>query len=162
MKNKETLNAVETWELMLCARNLIGATELQKIFQRGQTQINRYCSSPITEDHQRNPLDRMHLMFASLCECGGEEIVKAAVNHLAEIINCRVIELEDIKPDKSTVEEECLDDYPEKVALDSLIVANEHPEKVRRQGERTCREIMETVISYEDHWNMAHSKKCKC
>lgn len=161
MANDEKFNAVETWELMLCARNLLGATTLQKIFQRGQTQINRYCSSPLTEDHQRNPLDRIQIMLSSLCDAGGEEIVRAAVNHLASTIGCRVQEIEALSPDKSTVEEECLDDYPEKVAMDNLISANEHPEKVRRQGEKTCREIMETVIIYEDHWNKIYGNSKK-
>ncbi|WP_051295088.1 hypothetical protein [Maridesulfovibrio bastinii] len=158
MSNDDKLNAVETWELMQCAKEKLGAKELQKIFQRGQTQINRYCSSPISEDHQRNPLDRIHILFSNLCEAGGEEIVRASINHFADIIGCRVAEQGEIVPDKDTVEEECLDDYPEKVAMDNMIAASEHPEKVRRQGEKTCREIMETVISYETHWGKLHNQ----
>lgn len=78
-------------------------------------------------------------------------MVIAALNHLCNSIGFRIQETVDVKPDKMTVEEECLDDYPEKVELDRLIACNADPELVRRQGEHTCREIMETVTSYEEH-----------
>ena len=136
---------------MQCSREALGATCMQKIFSRGQSQINRYCSSPQHEDHQRNPLDRLHLLFSKLEEEGEKELVIAALNHLCGSIGYRVKEQQVIIPDKATVEEECLDDYPEKVELDRLIAINAAPELVRRQGEHTCREIMETVTSYEEH-----------
>ncbi|WP_432735899.1 hypothetical protein [Maridesulfovibrio sp. FT414] len=151
MKSRKNVTAVETWEIMQCCRDILGATEMQKIFSRGQSQINRYCSSPLHEDHQRNPLDRLHLLFSMLNEAGERELVVAALNHLCDAIDHRVQEKQQYEPDKLTVEEECLDDYPEKVELDRLISSNAAPELVRRQGEHTCREIMETVTSYETH-----------
>ncbi|WP_319780137.1 hypothetical protein [Maridesulfovibrio sp.] len=151
MRPKKTNNASQTWEMMQCSREILGATCLQKIFSRGQTQINRYCSSPQHEDHQRNPLDRLQLLFTKLEEEGEKELVIAALNHLCDSIGYRVQEQGKVIPDKLTVEEECLDDYPEKVELDRLIASNAAPELVRRQGEHTCREIMETVVSYEEH-----------
>lgn len=150
MKIKKNTAAL-TWEMMKCSRDILGATHLQKIFSRGQSQINRYCSSPNHEDHQRNPLDRLHLLFTKLDEAGERELVVAALNHLSSSIGHRVQEKMEFIPDKLTVEEECLDDYPEKVELDRLISSNAPPEIVRRQGEHTCREIMETVTSYEEH-----------
>ncbi|MFW5499087.1 MULTISPECIES: hypothetical protein [unclassified Maridesulfovibrio] len=151
MRPKKTNTATKTWEMMQCSREALGATCMQKIFSRGQSQINRYCSSPQHEDHQRNPLDRLHLLFSKLEEEGEKELVIAALNHLCGSIGYRVKEQQVIIPDKATVEEECLDDYPEKVELDRLIAINAAPELVRRQGEHTCREIMETVTSYEEH-----------
>ncbi|WP_320170255.1 hypothetical protein [Maridesulfovibrio sp.] len=152
MKSPKQVTAVETWEMMQCCRDILGATQMQKIFSRGQSQINRYCSSPIHEDHQRNPLDRLHLLFSMLDEEGERELVIAALNHLGSAIGHRVQSTRKYEPDKNTVEEECLDDYPEKVELDRLIAISAAPELVRRQGEHTCREIMETVTSYEEHF----------
>ncbi len=151
MKTKKQNTATHTWEMMQCARESLGQTCLQKIFSRGQTQINRYCSTPIHEDHQRNPFDRLHLLFTELEQAGERELVIAALNHLAGPVGCRTQETAEFVPDKMTVAEECLDDYPEKVELDRLITINASPAIVRRQGEQTCREIMETVISYEQH-----------
>ncbi|WP_051249721.1 hypothetical protein [Maridesulfovibrio zosterae] len=160
MKSRKTNTATETWEMMQSCRETLGATSLQKIFSRGQSQINRYCSSPIHEDHQRNPLDRLHLLFTMLDESGERELVVAALNHLCSSIDYRIQEKTEFIPDKLTVEEECLDDYPEKVELDRLISSNAAPAIVRRQGEHTCREIMETVTSYERYCaeNNQHKK----
>ncbi|WP_319760943.1 hypothetical protein [Maridesulfovibrio sp.] len=158
MKPKRTNNATHTWEMMQCSRDVLGPTSMQKIFSRGQSQINRYCSSPQHEDHQRNPLDRLHLLFSMLDEEGERELVIAALNHLCASIGYRIQEQLNVVPDKLTVEEECLDDYPEKVELDRLIACNAAPELVRRQGEHTCREIMETVASYEAHCKINGTK----
>ncbi len=152
MKSPKMNKATRTWEMMQCSRETLGATSLQKIFSRGQSQINRYCSTPIHEDHQRNPIDRLHILFSELEKAGERELVIAALNHLGTSIGQRVQEIRQFIPDKQTVAEECLDDYPEKVELDRLIASNAPPEIVRRQGEHTCREIMETVTSYEDHY----------
>lgn len=151
MKPKKTNSATKTWEMMKCSREALGVTCMQKIFSIGHSQINRYCSSPQHEDHQRNPLDRLHLLFSELEKEGEKELVIAALNHLCSSVGYRIQEQVEFIPDKLTVEEECLDDYPEKVKLDGLIATNAAPELVRRQGEHTCREIMETVTSYEEH-----------
>ncbi len=80
-------NAVESWEVMLLSRDKVGATELQKIFSRGQTQINRYCMNPLAGDAQRNPIDRLRLMFEKLVEAGEDELVRTSLNILAETID---------------------------------------------------------------------------
>ncbi|KAB1442918.1 hypothetical protein [Pseudodesulfovibrio senegalensis] len=142
----------ETWEVMQSCKRLLGTTRLQKIFSRGRTQINRYCMDPRFEDAQRNPLDRLIAMFKLVVQAGGEETVRAALNMLASPLGCRVQELDAPVPDKETVEEECLDDYPELVELNRLIAMRSHPDTVRRQAEITMREIGETCTLYEQVW----------
>ncbi len=148
MKQLET----ETWEVMQTCKRLLGVTNLQKIFSRGRTQINRYCMDPRYADAQRNPLDRLIAMFELALEAGGRETVRAALNMLAKPLGCRVQEVEEPVPDKATVEEECLDDYPELVELNRLITERRHPDEVRRQAEITIREIGETCTLYEQVW----------
>ena len=150
-------NAVDSWEIMLLSRDKIGATELQKIFSRGQTQINRYCMSPLCGDAQRNPLDRLRLMFEKLVEAGEEELVRSSLNILAESIDCRVKARSAPIPDKDTVEEECLDDFPELTELDRLIGRREHPRIVQRQAERVKQEVDETMVSYRKLWKEKYS-----
>ncbi len=60
------------------------------------------------------------------------------------------------KPDKDTVEEECLDDYPELTEMDRLISRREHPRVVQRQAERVKREVDETMVSYINLWESKH------
>ena len=136
MPESDKPHAVESWEIMLLSRDRVGATELQKIFSRGQTQINRYCMSPLCGDAQRNPIDRIKLMFEKLSVVGEDELVRASLNIMAECIDCRVKPRGKPRPDKDTVEEECLDDYPELTELDRLIGRREHPRVVQRQAER--------------------------
>ena len=130
----------------------------QKIFSRGQSQINRYCMSPLAGDAQRNPLDRLKLMFEQLVEAGEGELVRSSLNILAESIDCRVKPLGNPKPDKDTVEEECLDDFPELTELDHLIARREHPRIVQRQAERVKQEVDETMVSYNNLWKDKYGK----
>ena len=151
-------NVVESWEIMLISRDRIGATELQKIFSRGQTQINRYCMSPLCGDAQRNPIDRLRLMFDKLAEAGEEELVRSSLNILAEPIDCRVQARANPQPDKDTVEEECLDDFPELTELDRLISRREHPRVVQRQAEKVKQEVDETMVSYLKLWEEKYGR----
>jgi hypothetical protein len=92
-------------------------------------------------------------MFEKLVENGEDELVRASLNILAECIDCRVKPLGKPRPDKDTVEEECLDDYPELTELDRLIGRREHPRVVQRQAERVKQEVDETLVSYLELWN---------
>lgn len=153
MKKMKPEHLSESWEMMLYCKEILGATELQKIFSRGHTQINRYCMNPKFEDSQRNPLDRLRTLFEMMAEQGEKELVRTALNFLAAPHQCRVQPTTRAVPDKSTIEEECLDDFPELVELDRLINLRKHPEVVRRQAEQVIREIEETCVLYERLWN---------
>lgn len=158
MSDGTKLRAVESWEIMFDAREKLGVTELQKIFSRGHGQISRYCLCPSAGEAQRNPLDRLLLMFEQLVENGEDELVRATINLLAECIDCRVKSVGEPLPDKDTVEEECLDDFPELTELDRLISRREHPRIVRRQAEQVKREVDETVVSYLKLWEKKYGK----
>ncbi|MGE4298077.1 MAG: hypothetical protein AB7E47_08620 [Desulfovibrionaceae bacterium] len=143
---------IASWEIMSKSRETLGATELQKIFSRGLTQVNRYCMGEHYADYQRNPIDRLRILFEQLAQVGEEELVRAAINYLSEPIGCRAVAMGAPKPDKDTVEEECLDDFPELTELDRLIGRCEHPRVVQRQAEKVKQEVDETVVRYLEHW----------
>lgn len=147
----------QSWEMMLYCKEVLGTTALQKIFSRGHTQINRYCMNPKFEDSQKNPLDRVRTLLEMMAEQGERELVRTALNHLATPHGCRVQEMTDVTPDKQTIEEECLDDFPELVELDRLINLRKHPDVVRRQAEQVIREIEETCVIYERLWDKKES-----
>jgi len=153
MSDMKARHLSESWEMMLYCKEVLGATELQKIFSRGHTQINRYCMNPKFEDSQRNPLDRLRTLFEMMARQGEHELVRAALNYLAAPHGSRVQPLAEAVPDKDTIEEECLDDFPELVELDRLINMRKHPDVVRRQAEQVIREIEETCTLYDKLWN---------
>lgn len=153
MSDSSSMQAVESWEIMLLSREKMGVKELQKIFSLGHGQINRYCRNPNSADVQRNPIDRLRLMFELLVEHGEEELVRTALNIMAETIDCRVQPIARPKPDKDTIEEECLDDFPELTELDRLIGRREHPRTVSRQADKVKREVDETIVRYMELWD---------
>lgn len=158
MSSQRQAQPKESWEFMFYARERVGAAQMQKIFSRGQTQINRYCLHPRCDDYQRNPLDRLRILFELLVEGGSAELVQYALNYLAETVGCRLHPLEHPLPDKETVEEECLDDFPELVEMDRMIAVEEHPRVVIAQSEKAKGEIDETIESYREFWAGKYGK----
>lgn len=145
---------VETWEIMLQAKTALGGVALQNIFSVGTTQINRYCRNPeFTADSERNPIDRLRILFRDLSAQGGEELVQAALNHLASVIGCRVVLADRPEPDKPTLAEECLDDIPSLALFHSLIQAGEPPAVTEKALEKHIAEVREDQTMYERDYN---------
>ena len=142
-----------SWEIMFAIRETLGAVELQKIFSRGQTQLNRYCMAPHFADAQRNPLDRLQVLTEQLEAAGEHELALAAINFILEPLTARATAQNLPTPDKDTLEEECLDDFPELTTLDALIAKQSHPRDVIQQAERVKNEVDETIVKYLEHWN---------
>lgn len=150
MPNQPTIKPSyeDSWKLMLKIRESLGKSGLTAVFQKSATQIGRYCQGMACQDRQKNPLDRMRKLIESLQAKGGNELAKEVVNFLAEPLACRLQPVSYSRPDKDTITEECLDDYPEKTRLDELILNNAHPNQVVRQAENCKREIDETVTLF--------------
>lgn len=151
--SKTDRKLVTSSDIMFHIREQLGTVELQKIFSRGQTQLNRYCMPSHLEDSQRNPLDRINILIKKLEEKGEEELALATANFILEPLSVRAAPVSFPTPDKNTVEEECLDDFPELTQLDALIAMQQHPREVIRQAEKVKEEIDETIVSYLEHWN---------
>lgn len=154
--NRGNRTLVSSADIMFQIREQLGSVELQKIFSRGQTQLNRYCMPSHFADSQRNPLDRLHILMEKLAECGDEELALATANYILEPLAARAVPHKYPKPDKSTVEEECLDDFPELTELDARIATRRHPREVIRQAEKVKGEVDETIASYLEYWNKHH------
>ncbi|WP_147820123.1 hypothetical protein [Salidesulfovibrio onnuriiensis] len=157
MKNQDPTDYItylESWKILYEIKDLIGSGQLRNHLQCSKSQIARYCTSPQNSEGQHNPMDRLKNLFCQLIQHGeeGEAMAKAALNYMAEPLKCRVRKVGTVLPDKSTVQLECLDDYPEKVKLDNMIDHNRLPEEVRQQGEICKREIDETVVKYVEYY----------
>jgi len=141
---------VETWAMMKAAKDALGATEMQKIFSVGQTQINRYCRNPnFTSDSERNPIDRMRLMLRQMVEQGAEDEARAIVALLCEEIGARPERCQPAEPDRTTLAEECLDDYPAVTLAHQLMRDGEHPRITHAAIEKAKDELEQTQVMYE-------------
>ena len=102
-----------TWEYYQAAFEVLGDVFLRKVFGRSYTQICRYRRNPdFCADVEANPLDREMIIARALVNAGHQDVAIQMVAMLAEVVDCEVIRRPDSAPDKATVEEECLDDYP--------------------------------------------------
>jgi len=110
----ETSPPLHTWQLFHAYRKVLGDSMLQKIYQRGLRQLQRWSADPrFASDVERNPLDRLEIVLDRLVEIGRADLAVATVSRLARIVNHRLIPEEtEIVPDKRDWRDEIMDDYP--------------------------------------------------
>ena len=138
-----------TWQFFHACRKILGDTCLQKIYKRSNKQIYRWSANPdFCEDVEKNPLDRLIVLVRKLAEVGREDIAFAGVRILADVLDCEVVPREHPTPDKATIADECLDDYPAIVAFHKAIEEGDPPELVRHRLRDAVRELEETMEKY--------------
>lgn len=99
------LPPARSWEVMAALREALGLAGMQCIFSVGHNQIGRYCRNPdISDDAERNPLDRVRLLLARGVEAGAEEAVRMAVGYLLEPLGMKAVPVGEAPPDRETCE----------------------------------------------------------
>lgn len=140
-----------TWEFFLFCRKALGISFLQKIFQRGHTEIYRWSRDPeFTSDSKRNPLDRLTVLFKEMADQGHQREARAAVNGLAASVNCTLKDLKRVEPDKADLLDECMDDHPALAAFHDAIRQQKSKQEIRHLWMEARREIDETWYLYGD------------
>lgn len=146
---KDELPPLKTWEFFSACRQILGMSDLQKVFKRAQAEIYRWGANPDTNaDTARNPLDRYEHLLGKLMELGREDMARAVVARQASIVGCELSCLEHVVPDAPTVEAECLDDYPALTIFHAAVRNGDSPEVVRHLWQQAKRELDETYQSY--------------
>ena len=104
---------LKTHQFYTACRKTLGKESLQQIYKKSPTQIYRWGMDPhFCDDWERNPLDRLNVLLERLCELGRDDIARAAVTILAKTVECELSCIIPANPDKTSIETECLDDYP--------------------------------------------------
>lgn len=156
------LPPARSWEVMAALREALGLAGMQRIFSVGHNQIGRYCRNPdISDDAERNPLDRVRLLLARGVEAGAEEAVRMAVGYLLEPLGMKAVPVGEAPPDRETCEAECLDDYPTLLRLHEAVRTLEgrhpaHPRTVAALMEDHMRECEQTCAKYRTEWVRLH------
>ena len=113
MKGEATEVPLKSWQFWSASRSILGDAFLQKVYQRGLRQLQRWSANPdFADDTERNPMDRYEAVLKSLVEVGRDEIARSAVMRQARIIGCDLTTCESSIPDKSNPLDELLDDLP--------------------------------------------------
>ncbi len=102
----------KTWQFYKTAIRTLGMKKLTTMYCKSAKQIYRWAADPnYSEEHQRNPLDRIETMLDELCNVGREETAQRAVARMADIVGCELVGRDGQVPDKETLNLENLDDF---------------------------------------------------
>jgi hypothetical protein len=149
--NHEMTPVLKSWQFFLSCRRVLGDSFLTVLYNRGQRQIYRWSADPDFTDPagaERNPIDRLKTILERLAERGRQDIALSGLSILAAAIGCEVQPFGITVPDKNTVEDEMLDDYPALIALHNHIRSKESIPTIQHHAAQAKRDIDETVQKY--------------
>jgi len=148
-KTYEDIPPLTTWQFFHACRVVLGKSFLQKVFKRSLRQIYRWSANPqFCEEVERNPIDCLKIVIDRLKEIGRDDIAYAGLQILADSIDCDLVPRSHPLPDKKTLQDECLDDYPAVVDFHNSIKEGDPPELVRHNLRRAVEELEETWEKY--------------
>ncbi len=155
--NRETTTAhVKTWQVFsscmevfkpLCSHSG-GKGYLSKLFGVTSRQIERWsCDPDFSESSQRNPIDKIETMLSRLVELGRKDVARGIIDRQAKILGC-LLSCSDAVPDKSTLPDELLDDYPAIVEFHNSIREKKDIQKIREDMAKAIDELKQDYELY--------------
>ena len=147
------LPALNPRQFLKACNRVFGLSFMIKFFNVSERTYAAWRSNPINVDEnsiRTNYLEKHEQLLELLMEeLDGAEIAKGIVTKHANIVGCDLSEISYPTPDKATIEEECLDDYPILVRFHTAIRNKEALAVVEYLGSESRKEISETVMKYK-------------
>lgn len=82
---------------------------------------------------------------------GGVAVARAIVARHAHRVSCELARCTEVVPDKGSIEDELLDEYPPTVAFHDAIRSGEDLDAVRHRWQAAKHELDETFFKYVAH-----------
>lgn len=147
-ENLPPLNSRQFYHACL---KILGQAFMQKLYKISQRQLYRWAADPtFCADTEANPLDKLQVLFRRLSEIGREDIVLQALRILADTIGYEVRPGPNVTLDNSTLESECLDDYPALTNFHSAIRNREPIEKIKLLYDKAKDELDQTFAKAKE------------
>lgn len=137
-------------------RDIIGPDFISNLFGITDRSVIRWISLPeyTSEDSIRvNYLEKHETILSRLVNDGYKNIARAIVSRHAGLVGCSLVPTGAPTPDKDTIEEEMLDDYPVLVKLHQAIQNKKDMDTVAYLANEFIAEIYETVEKYKQDQN---------
>ena len=154
MSKETSAPPVNHREWLSNVRDLLGDTYLKGLFGISVRTLQRWVAKwpHVGEDSVRkNFIDRIEELLRRLGnEPGGIDYARAIVSRFAHLVGCEIRVKETVTPDKATIEEECLDDYPAVMKLHEAVRAERELPVVEDCGDAARLEIEETLALYRE------------
>ena len=137
-----------SWEVMGELKDKFGNKKLQKVFNRSESQINKYCVNPAySEDSHPNPFDKMVSLFAEMADYGERErqVVRIAVNLLGEQCGFKAVSTLPVEPAAQDLRAEFMEIYK---SLNDLLLSAERKDGplVVESYKATAHELLEAFL----------------
>lgn len=150
MNRKPSHTPVAPWEWYSGAIYHLSKTAVLKIWNCSERTLERWSADPATtESITKNPLGMLGITLEKLMERGRADFARSAVDYLAGIVGCTLVCDGDIKPDKDTLADECLDDLPALAELHQALLKDSPRSEVRELARKLINEIDEDLALYE-------------
>ncbi|MBI9092588.1 MAG: hypothetical protein JEZ12_25510 [Desulfobacterium sp.] len=152
MTAKSHTPPLDTRQFLKACNRVFGHSFMIKFFNVSERTYASWRSNRATANEKSirtNYLEKHEMLLELLMEePDGEELARGIVTKHANIVGCDLSENRPVEPDKATIEEECLDDYPIMVRLHTAIRDEEDMPVVDYLGSESRKEISETVEKY--------------
>jgi len=154
MNNNVNVQAMTARQFLMAATTLFGTKYMHKLYK-----VSKRCFYTWIADEKyvggdssirANYIEKHEELLKELMtDPEGVEIARALTARHASLTGCDIVLKEVVTPDKETIEQECLDDYPALTRLHTAISEKKSSDLVEHLGRRVKQEIDETVVSYQ-------------
>lgn len=142
---------IKTWQFYLSLKKIFGRNYLTDLYKKSPRQMDRWaCDPDYTAQPQQNPIDKYERNLLDLMEIGKERIARGCVDRQVRIVGCTMRDSSPVS-DKSTIEEELLDNLPALAEYQEVARpdANQPLSIIREKAQALIREIEEDVVLIE-------------
>ncbi len=145
---------MKSWQVFNAARKSLKSKMFAIFGNRTSRMIDYWAQDPaFSAEHKRNPIDRLVMLLRELDQNGMRQVAVSALRLLANAINCKVIDRNEVVPDKETLYEEILDDMPCLLAYQSALMGTDLEEVDRTKAELD-REMAENRVRFVEKNNL--------
>lgn len=151
MKDATGLPPLTPREFIAFVRAKLGEGYLLTKFHVDRRTLQRWIADERyvgEEAIRKNPLEKFEETLRDLMDRGHEADARAIVGRLAAIVGCDLELPWSKEPDKQTVADECLDDYPALTRFHQAVRGTEGTDAVRHLRDMAVQEIRETFERY--------------
>ena len=139
----------KTWQFYHFIKKTFGKSFLTSLYKVSPRQVDRWsCDPAFSESAQQNGIDKYNVMLKSAMDIGEARAARCAVRRQARIVECFLTPMGDSEPDKSTLSDEMLDDFPAVVRLHDAIRNREDEIIVRDLLSEAKEELNQTFTSH--------------
>jgi len=134
---------------MHLAKKTLGKTFLTSLYKVSPRQVDRWsCDPDFSDSAQSNGIAKYEHILKELVKIGEARAARCAVRRQARIVECFLTPMGDSEPDKSTLSDEMLDDFPAVVRLHDAIRNRKDEIVVRDLLSEAKEELNQTFTSH--------------